>query len=149
MVEGLNFSDSRMDNVRSLYNAAPRLIGARIRLALGLRASQGFLPSLHCLRGARGKQPYVIAMKDGSPFGLAGLWRTGESRRQVDGSAALPSSRCLPTICWAKSNRMAAIREPASYDRWVSNLTRAIFSSLIRPGLAEVAKELRRVVNGL
>jgi hypothetical protein len=75
MVEGLNFSDSRMDNVRSLYNAAPRLIGARVRLAPGLRASQGFLPSLHCLRGARGKQPYVIAMKDGSPFGLAGLWK--------------------------------------------------------------------------
>ncbi len=26
------------------------------------------------MRGAPAKQPYAIAMKDGSPFGLAGLW---------------------------------------------------------------------------
>jgi putative SOS response-associated peptidase YedK len=26
------------------------------------------------IKGARAKQPYAIAMKDGSPFGLAGLW---------------------------------------------------------------------------
>jgi putative SOS response-associated peptidase YedK len=33
----------------------------------------GFL-EWRALRGSRGKQPYAIAMKDGSPFGLAGLW---------------------------------------------------------------------------
>jgi putative SOS response-associated peptidase YedK len=39
------------------------------------------------IRGARAKQPYAIAMKDGSPFGLAGLWEnwrnpnTGEWER--------------------------------------------------------------------
>jgi hypothetical protein len=27
-------------------------------------------------KGARAKQPYAIAMKDGSPFGLAGLWES-------------------------------------------------------------------------
>jgi putative SOS response-associated peptidase YedK len=26
------------------------------------------------IKGARAKQPYAIAMKDGSPFGIAGLW---------------------------------------------------------------------------
>ena len=26
------------------------------------------------IKGASPKQPYAIAMKDGSPFGLAGLW---------------------------------------------------------------------------
>jgi putative SOS response-associated peptidase YedK len=26
------------------------------------------------IRGARAKRPYAIAMKNGSPFGLAGLW---------------------------------------------------------------------------
>jgi putative SOS response-associated peptidase YedK len=30
----------------------------------------------------RSKQPYAIGMKDGSPFGLAGLWRTGAIRTQ-------------------------------------------------------------------
>jgi putative SOS response-associated peptidase YedK len=34
------------------------------------------------IRGARAKQPYAIAMKDGSPFGLAGTWR--ESRTSDD-----------------------------------------------------------------
>jgi putative SOS response-associated peptidase YedK len=27
------------------------------------------------IRGAARKQPYAIAMNDGSPFGLAGLWK--------------------------------------------------------------------------
>src|SRR4029077_8024043 len=41
------------------------------------------------VRGARTKQPYAIAMKDGSPFGLAGLWgergepKTGERERNL------------------------------------------------------------------
>ena len=39
------------------------------------------------IRGVGRKQPYAIAMKDGSPFGLAGLWEnwrnpnTGEWER--------------------------------------------------------------------
>jgi len=28
----------------------------------------------YVFKGVRGKQPYAIAMKVGSPFGLAGLW---------------------------------------------------------------------------
>jgi len=26
------------------------------------------------IKGAEGKQPYAIAMKDGNPFGIGGLW---------------------------------------------------------------------------
>ena len=26
------------------------------------------------IKGQRAKQPYAIAMKDGSPFGIAGIW---------------------------------------------------------------------------
>jgi putative SOS response-associated peptidase YedK len=33
------------------------------------------------IKGARAKQPYAIAMKDGSPFGLAGLWEGSEDGR--------------------------------------------------------------------
>jgi hypothetical protein len=47
IVEGLNVSYSPMGNVPPRY---------------------------HAIRGAGRKQPYAIAMKDGSPFGLAGLW---------------------------------------------------------------------------
>ena len=32
------------------------------------------------IKGARAKQPYAIAMKDGSPFGLAGLWENWKNQ---------------------------------------------------------------------
>jgi putative SOS response-associated peptidase YedK len=37
------------------------------------------------IKGQKAKQPYAIAMNDGSPFGLGGLWRTGKTDlRRVD-----------------------------------------------------------------
>jgi putative SOS response-associated peptidase YedK len=35
------------------------------------------------IRGARAKQPYAIAMKDGSPFGLAGLWENWKPSNEL------------------------------------------------------------------
>ena len=37
----------------------------------------GFL-EWRAIKGARAKQPYAIAMKDSSPFGLAALWESGK-----------------------------------------------------------------------
>jgi putative SOS response-associated peptidase YedK len=37
------------------------------------------------IKGQKVKQPYAIAMKDGSPFGLGGLWRTGKNRLRASG----------------------------------------------------------------
>jgi putative SOS response-associated peptidase YedK len=71
-------------------------------------------------RGARGKQPYAIAMKDGSPFGLAGLWenwrnpRTGQWERTF-AIITVPSNELVTRI----HDRMPAILAPASYDRWL------------------------------
>jgi putative SOS response-associated peptidase YedK len=73
------------------------------------------------IRGARAKQPYAIAMKDGSPFGLAGLWEnwknpsTGEWERTF-AIITVPSNELVAQI----HNRMPAILEPRSYDRWLS-----------------------------
>jgi hypothetical protein len=36
------------------------------------------------IKGARAKQPYAIAMKDGSPFGLAGLWENWKNPKTGD-----------------------------------------------------------------
>jgi putative SOS response-associated peptidase YedK len=36
------------------------------------------------IKGARAKQPYAIAMKDGSPFGLAGVWENWCNRVGAD-----------------------------------------------------------------
>ena len=72
------------------------------------------------IRGMRAKQPYAIAMKDGSPFGLAGLWEnwknpnTGEWERTF-AIITVPSNQLLAKI----HNRMPAILEPRSYKRWL------------------------------
>ena len=67
------------------------------------------------------KQPYAIAMNDGSPFGLAGLWenwrnpRTNEWERSF-AIITVPSNQLVAQI----HDRMPAILEPSSYDRWLS-----------------------------
>jgi putative SOS response-associated peptidase YedK len=73
------------------------------------------------IKGARAKQPYAIAMKDGSPFGLAGLWEnwrnpnTGEWERSF-AVITVPSNELVGQI----HNRMPAILERERYDRWLS-----------------------------
>ena len=72
------------------------------------------------ISGARAKQPYAIAMKDGSPFGLAGLWEnwknpgTGEWERTF-AIITVPSNELVGQI----HDRMPAILEPAGYERWL------------------------------
>jgi putative SOS response-associated peptidase YedK len=72
------------------------------------------------IKGARAKQPYAIAMKDGSPFGLAGVWEnwrnpnTGDWERTF-AIITVPSNELVGKI----HDRMPAILEPAGYDRWL------------------------------
>ena len=72
------------------------------------------------IRGARSKQPYAIAMKGGSSFGLAGLWEnwknptTGEWERTF-AVITVRSNELVAQI----HNRMPAILEARSYDRWL------------------------------
>jgi putative SOS response-associated peptidase YedK len=67
----------------------------------------------HAIRGARAKQPYAIAMKDSSPFGLAGLWEnwrnpsTGEWERTF-AIITVPSNKLVGQI----HDRMPAILKP-------------------------------------
>jgi putative SOS response-associated peptidase YedK len=74
------------------------------------------------VRGARAKQPYAIAMRDGSPFGLAGLWenwrnpRTGEWERSF-AIITVPSNALVGKI----HHRMPAILDPATYGRWLGS----------------------------
>jgi putative SOS response-associated peptidase YedK len=73
------------------------------------------------IKGAGRKQPYAIAMKDGSPFGLAGLWEnwsspnTGEWERTF-AVITVPSNELIAQI----HNRMPAILKPEGYERWLS-----------------------------
>lgn len=73
------------------------------------------------IRGARAKQPYAIAMKDGSPFGLAGLWENWknpntEEWERTFAIITVPSNKLVGQI----HDRMPAILEASSYERWLS-----------------------------
>jgi putative SOS response-associated peptidase YedK len=65
-------------------------------------------------------QPYAIAMKDGSPFGLAGLWEnwmdsaTGHWVRTF-AIITVPSNDLVGQI----HDRMPAILPSESYERWL------------------------------
>src|SRR5262245_34755811 len=71
------------------------------------------------IRSARAKQPYAIAMKDSSPFGLAGLWENWKNPRgdweRTFAIITVPSNDLVGEI----HNRMPAILEPRSYERWL------------------------------
>ena len=74
-------------------------------------------------RAERGiKQPYAIAMKDRSPFGLAGLWEnwkdpaTGEWLRTF-AVITTNANALVGTI----HDRMPLILSPQDYDRWLSD----------------------------
>jgi putative SOS response-associated peptidase YedK len=169
IVDGLDVTDSYMDNIRPRYNAAPsqELLVIRENHKTGERSLDlikwGLIPhwcedpkggrkpinakaesvsrlpmfgdayaqrrcivpvdgffEWRAIKGARAKQPYAIAMKDGSPFGLAGLWenwrdpKTGEWERTF-AIITVPSNELVAQI----HDRMPAILEPSSYDRWL------------------------------
>jgi putative SOS response-associated peptidase YedK len=44
------------------------------------------------INGPGAKQPYAVAMKDGSPFGLAGIWENWQRPATDSGCAPSPSS---------------------------------------------------------
>ena len=72
------------------------------------------------LRAIKGTGQATIAMKDGSPFGVAGLWEnwrnpdTGEWERTF-AIITVPSNDLVGQI----HDRMPAILKPGSYERWL------------------------------
>jgi len=67
------------------------------------------------IKGARTKQPYAIAMKDGSLFGLAGLWENWRNASTGEWERSLASNTLVAQI----HDRVPAILDPISYDRWL------------------------------
>ena len=73
------------------------------------------------IKGQRAKQPYAIAMKDGKPFGIGGLWENWKGP---------PSGQWIRTFVVITTdanelvaqihNRMPLILAPSDYARWLS-----------------------------
>ncbi|MCC9076558.1 SOS response-associated peptidase [Litorilinea aerophila] len=94
-------------------------------------------------RTSKGKQPYFVHLRDGSPFAMAGLW---EFWTGPDGSA-LESCTILTTeaneLMAPLHNRMPVIVAPEDYQNWLTiDLDRereraSLLHHLLRPFPAE------------
>ena len=75
------------------------------------------------IKGRTAKQPYAISMKDGTPFGIAGIW---ESWKQP-GTGELVRTFCVITTTANEllaeiHNRMPVILPREAYARWLANI---------------------------
>jgi len=72
------------------------------------------------IKGQKARQPFAIAMKDGSPFGIAGLWEnwkhpaSGEWVRTF-AIITVPANELVGTI----HDRMPAILHKEDYEKWL------------------------------
>jgi putative SOS response-associated peptidase YedK len=58
------------------------------------------------IKGQKAKQPYAIAMKDGAPFGIAGIWETGKNPLRANGFGPSLSSLPIP-MSWSPTSMIA------------------------------------------
>jgi putative SOS response-associated peptidase YedK len=76
------------------------------------------------IKGSKTKQPYALAMKDRSPFAVAGIW---ENWTRPDTGEALRTFAVI--TCEANElvgqihDRMPVIIAPTDYDRWLGQET--------------------------
>jgi putative SOS response-associated peptidase YedK len=88
------------------------------------------------VNGAKTRQPFAIAMKDGAPFGLAALWENWQDPN---------SGEWLRTFCVVTTRANALVREihsrmplvlrPADYARWLADAEDP--RDLLKPSSAE------------
>jgi putative SOS response-associated peptidase YedK len=72
------------------------------------------------IKGRTARQPFAIAMRDGTPFGVAGLWENWKSREtgawvRTYAIITVPANELVATI----HDRMPAILHREDYDRWL------------------------------
>jgi putative SOS response-associated peptidase YedK len=106
-----------------------RLINARSETAHEKPAFRAAFRSRRCLvpangfyewrRAERTKQPYFVRMRDGRPFGLAGLWETWENPEgsRTESCAILTTE--ANAVVSPLHNRMPVIVPPEQYGRWL------------------------------
>jgi putative SOS response-associated peptidase YedK len=71
------------------------------------------------IAGEKARQPYAVAMKDGSPFAVAGIWTAYRESDEVMRNFAVitcPANALIAEI----HHRMPVIIAPESYERWLS-----------------------------
>ena len=69
-------------------------------------------------QGDGGKIPYYFQLKDGSPFGFAGLWERWEKGEEPVESCTLITTEANGVVGQVH-DRMPVILMPDDYDRWL------------------------------
>ena len=88
------------------------------------------------IKGQKAKQPYAIAMKDGKPFGIGGLWENWEDPSSGEWTRTFAVITTDANELVAEiHDRMPLILAPADYSRWLS--TEPDPRDLLRPFPAE------------
>jgi putative SOS response-associated peptidase YedK len=74
------------------------------------------------IKGQKAKQPYAIAMKDGAPFGIAGIW---ENWKEPSSGERIRTFAVITTNANALvadiHDRMPVILAPSDYSRWLGD----------------------------
>ena len=74
------------------------------------------------IKGQKAKQPYAIAMKDGTPFGIGGLW---ENWKEPVSGEWIRTFAVITTdaneLVAEIHDRMPLILAPGDYARWLSD----------------------------
>jgi len=73
------------------------------------------------IKGAKVKQPYALAMKDGRPFCLGGIWEERRAADTGETSRTFAVVTCKPNDLVATiHDRMPLILHPEDYGRWLN-----------------------------
>ena len=74
------------------------------------------------IKGQKAKQPYAIAMKDGKPFGIGGLWENWKDPTSGEWVRTFVVITTDANELVAQiHNRMPLIPAPSDYTRWLSD----------------------------
>jgi putative SOS response-associated peptidase YedK len=109
-------------NARSEVVATNGLFKFAYRYRRALLPVDGFF-EWKAVAGGKTKQPYAIAMKDGSAFALAAIWdrwrdpALGGEERRTFAVITCPPNELLATI----HDRMPVILKPEDYARWIGS----------------------------
>jgi putative SOS response-associated peptidase YedK len=88
------------------------------------------------------KQPYLVGLKDGAPFAMAGLWERWDRGDPLAGEPPVIESFTIITgpanaLVAPIHDRMPVILAPADYEAWLASPDLAIPQALLQPYPAE------------
>ena len=73
------------------------------------------------IKGVKAKQPYAIAMQDGKPFGVAGIWENWKHPGTADWIRTFAVITCpANALVGDIHDRMPVILPAAAYDLWLA-----------------------------